>query len=124
MTTAFQQIRSGKKLDEAKDADGSSVLDNSILMYGAGNSDSNSHTHYNLPTLVVGGGGGALNPGRYVNAQPLRDPLLAPTNRGGNGSLPSQKGVPMANFYVGLLEKLGVEGVDRFGDSTGRFTDI
>ena len=113
-----------KKLDEAKDADGSSVLDNSILMYGAGNSDSNSHTHYNLPTLVVGGGGGALTPGRYVNAQPLRDPLLPPTNRGGNGSLPSQKGVPMSNFYVGLLEKLGVEGVERFGDSTGRFTDI
>ena len=113
-----------KKLDEAKDADGSSVLDNSILMYGAGNSDSNSHTHYNLPTLVVGGGGGALTPGRYVNAQPLRDPLLPPTNRGGNGSLPTQKGVPMSNFFVGLMEKLGVEGVERFGDSTGRFTDI
>jgi len=50
--------------------------------------------------------------------------LLPPTNRGGNGSLPSQKGVPMSNFYVGLLDKLGVEGVERFGDSTGRFTDI
>jgi hypothetical protein len=113
-----------KKLDDAKDADGSSVLDNSVLIYGAGNSDSNSHTHYNLPTLVVGGGGGALNPGRYVNAQPLRDPLLPPTNRGGNGALPGQKGVPMSNFFVGLAEKLGVEGVERFGDSTGRFTDI
>lgn len=114
-----------KKLDDAKDADGSSVLDNSILMYGAGNSDSNSHTHYNLPTLVVGGGGGALNPGRYVNAQPNRDPFLPPPNRGGgNGTLPTKKGVPMSNFFVGLMEKLGVEGVDRFGDSTGKFSDI
>jgi hypothetical protein len=113
-----------KKLGEAKDADGTSVLDNSILIYGAGNSDSNSHTHYNLPTLVVGGGGGALTPGRYVNAQPLRDPMLPPTNRGGNGSLPTQKGVPMSNFFLGLLDKLGVDGVDQFGDSTGRFTNI
>lgn len=100
------------------------MLDNSILMYGAGNSDSNSHTHYNLPTLLVGGGGGSLTPGRYVNAQPLRDPFLKPTNRGGNGSLPTQAGVPMSNFYLGLLEKLGVEGIEQFGDSTGIYRNI
>lgn len=113
-----------QKLNDTKDADGTSVLDNSILMYGAGNSDSNSHTHYNLPTVLVGGGGGALNPGRYVNAQPIRDPFLAPSNRGGNGSLPSIKGVPMSNFYLGLLEKLGIEGETTFGDSTGIFANI
>ena len=113
-----------RRLEDAKDADGSSVLDNSIVMYGAGNADSHSHTHNNLPTLVVGGGGGTLNTGRYVNARPGRNPLLPPVNRGGNGTAPKEPGVPMCNFYLGLLEKLGVHDVESFGDSTGRFTDI
>jgi hypothetical protein len=113
-----------QRLDEAKDPDGSSVLDNSIIMYGAGNADSNSHTHNNLPTLLVGRGGGALNTGRYVNAKPGRDPFTPPSNRGGNGTAPKQPGIPMCNFYLGLLDKLGIHDVDQFGDSTGRFTDI
>ncbi|MBC7819971.1 MAG: DUF1552 domain-containing protein [Planctomycetaceae bacterium] len=112
------------RLEEAKDADGSSVLDNSIIMYGAGNADSNSHTHNNLPTLIVGKGGGALNSGRYVNCKPGRDPLLPPANRGGDGAAPAVPGTPMCNFYLGLLEKLGISDVDQFGDSTGRFTNI
>lgn len=113
-----------RRLDDAKDADGSSVLDNSIIMYGAGNSDSNSHTHNNLPTLVVGRGGGALNAGRYVNAQPTRNPLTPPMNSGGNGTAPKVRGVPMCNFFLGMLEKVGIHGVDQFGDSTGKFTDL
>ena len=113
-----------RRLDEAKDADGSSVLDNSIIMYGAGNRDSNSHTHNNLPTLVVGRGGGALNARRYVNAQPTRDPLTPPMNSGGNGTAPKVRGAPMCNFFLGMLEKVGIHGVDQFGDSTGKFTDL
>lgn len=113
-----------RRLNDAKDADGTSVLDNSIIMYGAGNADSNSHTHNNLPTLVVGRGGGNLNAGRYVNAKPDRDPLLPPVNRGGNGTAPPVRGVPMCNFFLGLLEKLGIHDVEQFGDSTGKFTDI
>ena len=54
-----------QKMDETKDADGSSLLDNSMIMYGAGNADSNRHSHNNLPTILVGGGGGALNTGRF-----------------------------------------------------------
>ena len=113
-----------RRLDEAKDADGTSVLDNSILIYGAGNSDSNSHTHNNLPTLVVGRGGGSLRAGRYVNAQPGRQPLTPPMNTSGNGTAPKVPGVPMCNFFLGLLDKLGIDDVNNFGDSNGKFTDI
>ena len=46
-------------------ADGKSVLENSMIVYGCGNSDGNRHTHVNLPIVLAGGGGGTLTPGRY-----------------------------------------------------------
>ena len=30
----------------------------------------------------------------------------------------------MSNMYLEMLEHMGVEGVERFGDSTGRRVDI
>jgi len=40
------------KLDQTKDLDGKSVLDNSMIVYGCGNSDGNAHTHVNLPIIL------------------------------------------------------------------------
>ncbi len=68
-----------------------------MLMYGAGMSDSNIHSPYNLPVLLAGGGAGQLAGGRHL-VYPDRTPL--------------------ANLHVSLLDKLGVD-VDRIGDSTG-----
>jgi len=113
-----------QKMEETKDADGSSLLDNSMIMYGAGNADSNRHSHNNLPTILIGRGGGTLNTGRFVNAAPGLDPRAAAPGRGGNGTVPRDKGVPMCNYFLGLLEKVGVEGIDQFGDSTGIYRDI
>jgi len=48
------------KLDKMRDSDGSSILQNSMIVYGSGNADGNRHTHDNLP-VVLGGGGGALS---------------------------------------------------------------
>ena len=89
-------------LDKAKDADGTSVLDNSMIVYGCGNGDGNRHNHDNLPVILAGGGGGTLSGGRFVK----------------------QRGVPMSNLFLGMLDKLGIKGVDRFGDSTGRMDGI
>src|SRR5262245_11520040 len=105
-----------KRMDETRDADGSSLLDNSMIMYGAGNADSNRHSHNNLPTILVGGGGGALSTGRFVNAAPTIDPRAIAPGRGGNGPAPRDKGVPMCNYFLGLLEKVGIEGIEQFGD--------
>ena len=87
-----------EKMAATKDADGRSLLDNSMIVYGSGNADANRHTHTNLPVILAGGGGGTLTPGRYLKAG----------------------GVPMSNLYLGMLDRLGVDGVARFGDSTGR----
>lgn len=90
------------KLDQTKDIDGKSILHNSMILYGSGNSDGNKHTHTNLPIILAGAGGGALTPGRCVNFH----------------------GTPMANLYLTMADRLGVQGLTRFGDSTGRVSGI
>ena len=84
------------KLRGAQDEDGS-LLDHSVVVYGSSLSDSNAHTHDNLPTLLAGGGG-ALRGGRH-----LRYP----------------EGTPMTNLFLTLLDRLGVQR-DQIGDSTGQ----
>ena len=59
-----------EKLEETKDVDGTSVLSNSMIIYGSGNSDGNRHTHLNLPIILAGGGGGALRPGVMSSSSP------------------------------------------------------
>ncbi|HZZ19536.1 MAG TPA: hypothetical protein VFE25_09210, partial [Opitutaceae bacterium] len=85
------------KLDGMKDIDGKSVLENSMIVYGCGNSDGNKHTHTNLPVVLAGKGGGTLTTGRSVHY----------------GSL------PMTNLYLSMATRMGVSGVPRIGDSTG-----
>lgn len=87
-----------EKLAAAKDADGGSILHNSMIVYASGNADGNAHSHTNLPVILAGAGGGKLQTGRFYNA----------------GS------VPMSNMYLKMLEHVGVAAVDRFGDSNNR----
>lgn len=89
------------KLRAARDGDGS-LLDHSMVVYGASLGDSNAHTHEDLPTLLAGGGGGALRGGRH-----LRYP----------------DGTPMTNLFLTLLDRLGVHR-ERVGDSTGRIAHL
>jgi hypothetical protein len=91
-----------RTLDGMKDADGTSVLDNSMLVYGSAIGDGNRHNHDELPVVLAGGGGGTLNPGRHVK-------LAAPT--------------PMTNLYMAMLQRMGVQA-ERVGDSTGALPDV
>jgi hypothetical protein len=91
-----------QKLDAKKDADGRSILHNSMIVYGCGNSDGNRHTHHNLPIVLAGAGGGTLTPGRYLKLG----------------------GEPMSNLFLSLTDRMGVQGVDRIGDSSGRVTKV
>ncbi len=89
------------KLHAIRDGEGS-LLDNSVILYGAGLSNSDRHTHSPLPTVVVGGGAGHLKGGRH---------LIYP------------EGTPLTNLHVTLLDKVGVP-VDKLGDSTGKFNEL
>lgn len=91
-----------ERLRNTQESDGETLLDHSMIVYGSGIADANRHTHDNLPLILAGSGGGGLNSGRYVDA----------------GSQ------PMSNLFLSIADRMGVKNVDRFGDSTGRFSDI
>jgi Protein of unknown function (DUF1552) len=91
-----------EKLEGARDVDGHSLLHNSMIVYGCGNSDGNRHTHVNLPIILAGGGGGTLSPGRHVKLQPT----------------------PLSNLFLGMTDRLGIRPLARFGDSTGRLEAV
>jgi hypothetical protein len=84
------------KLSRIPDGD-AMLLDNMMLLYGSGISNSTVHSGRNLPLLVVGGGGGRLEGGRHLKYE---------------------DSPPMANLLVSLMEKLDVP-VDNIGISTG-----
>jgi hypothetical protein len=99
---AQQFARFVQKLGETKDVDGKSLLYNSMILYGGGNSDGNRHTHTNLPLVLAGAGGGTLAPAAYVKY----------------GSK------PCTNLFLSMADRMGIQGVDRFGDSSGRLASI
>jgi len=91
-----------QNLDGIKDVDGHSILHNSMIVYGGGNSDGNRHTHTNLPLVLAGSGGGTLAPSSYIQ----------------NGS------VPACNLFLSMADRMGLPDLARFGDSTGRLKTI
>lgn len=84
------------RMSAVKDAQGGSLLDNSIVVYCGGLSDGNRHRHDDLPVIVAGRAGGRFESGRHVKL---------------NGN------TPMSNLHLRLLKEMGCKA-DRFGDAT------
>jgi hypothetical protein len=87
------------KLKAVREGDGT-LLDNCMLLYGSGNGDGNRHNHDDLPVILVGSGGGAIQTGRHVK-------------------FPRE--TPLTNLYLAMLDRLGVPA-ERIGDSTGKLS--
>ena len=62
---ATQLANSWKKWSDQR-TNGQSLLHNSMIVYGSGNADGNRHTHTNLPILLAGSAGGALQSRAYL----------------------------------------------------------
>jgi hypothetical protein len=90
-----------EKLRNTPDGDGS-LLDHTVLLFGAGISNSDRHTHGPLPTLLLGGSAMGLKGGRH---------LVYPEH------------TPMTNLQLTLLNKLGIPA-EKLGDSTGEFKEL
>ena len=84
-----------EKLAKLPDGDGT-LLDHSLILYGSGMSDGNSHNHDPLPIVLAGRAGGALQGNRHVRQREL---------------------TPMSNLLLVILNKLGCPE-EHFGDST------
>jgi hypothetical protein len=82
-----------RSLDEG----GSSLLDNSMVLFGSSLKDGNRHDPENLPLILAGRGKGTLRPGRRLRAAPL---------------------TPLCNLHLAMLHRMGVME-EAFGDSTG-----
>ena len=89
------------KLKAAEEGNGS-LLDNSMIVYGAGLSDGNQHTHHDLPTLIAGRGGNFIKPGRRVVYR---------------------KETPMCNLFLTMMDRMGTR-MDHFGDATGHLNGL
>ena len=85
------------KMRSTKDANGSSLLDNSMLVYGAGLGDGDLHSQWNIPVALLGGGGGTLKSGRHVAYK---------------------EGTPFSNLHVAMLNKIGID-TETFGGELG-----
>jgi hypothetical protein len=75
-----------------------SLLDNSLIFYGAGMSDGQAHSPYPLPLVAIGGAGGKVKGNRYI---------VAP------------EWTPIANLWLGVANMFG-SPLESFAESTGR----
>jgi hypothetical protein len=85
------------KLKDIKEGDGS-ILDHSMIVYGAGLSDGNRHLHEDLPTIIMGKANGTIKSGRRVVYR---------------------RETPMCNLFLSMMDRMGVR-MDHFGDATGK----
>jgi hypothetical protein len=85
------------KLKATPDGDGN-MLDNSMILYGSGMSNSNVHAHDQLPILIAGGAAGKLKGDRHIKVK---------------------NDTPLSNLLISMMDKAGVR-TDHFGDNTGR----
>jgi hypothetical protein len=86
-------LQKAKSLDEG----GSSLLDNSMIVFGSSLKCGNRHLEENLPLLVAGRGKGLIRSGRRLRAAVK---------------------TPFCNFHLAMAQAMGVKE-DAFGDSTG-----
>lgn len=88
------------KLKGSKE-DGATVLDRTMVMFGSNMSSGNSHSCKNLPIVLAGG---AFKHGAHL-------------------AFDAKSGPPMANLFVTMLQRLGLE-IDKFGTSKGTLTGL
>lgn len=87
-----------EKLRNSQEADGS-ILDNSLIAFGAGMSDGQAHNSYPLSFSVIGGAGGRVKGNRFV---------IAP------------EWTPIGNVWLSVADMFGAR-LESIGESTGRF---
>ena len=90
------------RMKEIKEADGSSMLDNSLVTYGAALCDGATHQFFDLPFMIAGKGQGQIKQGRFIQCK--------------SGTLNS-------NMWLSLAKLMGVE-IDNFADSSGVISDL
>ena len=87
-----------EKLESTMEGD-THLLDKTLLVYGSPMGDPNLHNHKRIPLILMGGANGQLPKGGLHVKAP--------------------DGTPMANPLLSTIHMLGMDDMDRFGNSTG-----
>ena len=90
------------KMDGVTEVDGTTQLDNTILMLGAEPGDGATPQYNNLPLVVAGGAGSRLKLGRRIHCE---------------------RGTPLANLWLTQLHAFGINR-ERYADSTATLSSI
>ena len=85
-----------ERMDAIEEADGKTLLDNTLLTYGSGLGDGSTHQYNDLP-IIVAGGGERVQTGLHINMP---------------------EGTPLANLWLTQGQLLGLPA-NQFADSTG-----
>jgi hypothetical protein len=91
-----------ERMDGIEEANGTTLLDNTIFTLGAGMGDGSTHQYNDLPLVVAGGGGGTLKLGSHIHCE---------------------RETPLANLWLTQLHALGIER-EKYADSTGTLKNI
>ncbi|MCA9048004.1 MAG: DUF1552 domain-containing protein [Planctomycetaceae bacterium] len=89
-----------RRMRDITEADGSSLLDNTLFTYGSGLGDGSTHQYNDLP-IIVAGGGPRTQTGLHIHMP---------------------EGTPLANLWLTQARLLGLP-VDSFADSNGEISD-
>ncbi len=84
------------KMNQITEADGATLLDNTLMTYGSGLGDGSTHQYNDLP-IVVAGGGKTVRSGQHINMP---------------------EGTPLANLWLTQAQMMGLE-MKEFADSSG-----
>ena len=92
------------KLKQIKEPNSNgSLLDNTMVLFGSGMGNANSHTNSDLPIILAGGG--------FRHGQHLKMPKE------------KRSRIPLSNLFVSMLQQFGLEA-DRFSGSTGTINGL
>ena len=90
-----------EKMEGVMEADGSTLLDNTLFTYGSGLGDGSTHQYNDLP-IIMAGGGNQVKTGQHINMP---------------------EGTPLANLWLTQARMMGVK-MKRFADSSGEIEAV
>jgi len=91
-----------EKMDAIEEANGTTLLDNTIMTLGCGLGDGATHQYNDLPLVLAGGAGGRFKLGKHIHVP---------------------RGTPLANLWLTQLQALGIDK-KRYADSNGTLSSI
>ncbi len=90
------------RMKEVKESDGSTLLENAIVTYGAGLGDGATHQYFDLPLIVAGHAQGAIKQGRFIQCK---------------------SGTLNANMWLTIAKLMGLD-MNQYADSDGVISDL